>query len=404
MGTDTHTPLIFFFKVPIQGKLLAEYEVPFPNLKPDPVSRIMVGWQSLVNDFDEPMEDNEYETVKAFMVYSCALSAPVQKEVKRLEAGSAEEVALASLGAFAASLSLQCTCHGIKLILDKPKEKWEVDKILLPEWRPIAMILPSVGNLEKEMKSLDESPNDFKLFTSHLPLFETCAGVAASAVTEDKSLAHLKDPCEAFTDKFASAILQALTNLQTSSLKVIEEFVNKFSEVSEAAGDWRMESFQWVHQGDETKRRFEKLHVAITAGQTFLVDSRPFLSLRSSHAKVKNSIKEIIDFTTVMKKNLHQVRSVAGTVMVSGLFLNKEDPHLDVNTIMEHCYTMYGTTLDGLPGKLKTMTAKAIEDAKKKPDDTSKGDAKSKNPKDKKRKKDKKDKDEEGKKEKKRKS
>jgi hypothetical protein len=248
---------------------------------------------------------------------------------------------------------LQFSCHGIKLVLDKPKEKWEVDKMLLPEWRPIAMMLPSLDSLEKDMNSLNESPKDFKLLASLLPLFETCAGVAASTVIEDKSLAHLKDPCKAFADKFASAILEALTNLQTSSLKVIEEFVNKFSEVSEAAGDWRMESFQWVHQSDETKKRFEKLHGAITAGQTFLVDSRPFLSLKSSHAKVKNSVREIIDFTTVLKKNLHQGRSVAGTFMVSGLFLNKEDPHLDVNTIMEHCYTMYGTTLDGLPGKLK---------------------------------------------------
>lgn len=378
--------------------------MPFPSLKPDPVARVMLSWQSLVNDFDEPMDDSKYETVKAFMAYSCALSALVQKEVKQVEAGSAEEVALKSLGAYAASLSLQCSCHGIKLVLDKPKEKWEVDKMLLPEWRPIAMMLPSLDSLEKDMNSLNESPKDFKLLASLLPLFETCAGVAASTVIEDKSLAHLKDPCKAFADKFASAILEALTNLQTSSLKVIEEFVNKFSEVSEAAGDWRMESFQWVHQGDETKKRFEKLHGAITAGQTFLVDSRPFLSLKSSHAKVKNSVREIIDFTTVLKKNLHQGRSVAGTFMVSGLFLNKEDPHLDVNTIMEHCYTMYGTTLDGLPGKLKKMTAKAIEDAKKKPDDTSKDDPKNKKN-EKKRKKDKKEKEEkEGKKEKKRKS
>ena len=208
LWAHTRTPLIFFFlKAPIQGKLLAEYEGPFPSLKPDPVARVMLSWQSLVNDFDEPMDDSKYETVKAFMAYSCALSALVQKEVKQVEAGSAEEVALKSLGAYAASLSLQCSCHGIKLVLDKPKEKWEVDKMLLPEWRPIAMMLPSLDSLEKDMNSLNESPKDFKLLASLLPLFETCAGVAASTVIEDKSLAHLKDPCKAFADKFGQCHL-----------------------------------------------------------------------------------------------------------------------------------------------------------------------------------------------------
>ena len=64
----------------------------------------MVSWQSLVNDFDELIEDSKYETVKAFMGNSSALSDLVQKELKRLEAGSAEQDALASLG------GLRCIC------------------------------------------------------------------------------------------------------------------------------------------------------------------------------------------------------------------------------------------------------------------------------------------------------
>ena len=352
-------------------------------------------WQKLVTDFQVVDEDNKHEIAMAFLDYGSSLAAIADKEIN-IEEGALEKQTLQLLRSFGKQLCVQASCYGIKLVLAKPEAKWELPKILLPEWVPIAMLSTSMDKLQQKMKALDATPNDITVLATQWDMFETCAGVIASGALKDDALVHIKDPCQTFQEKFNTMLMEALTKVHNSSVKEMVEFVSKFSEVTQAASEWRMETFNWVFQGDDTKKCFERLNSAITAAKSYLKESRPILSHKSSHGIVKNAVKEVIELVSLVKAKLHEACSVAGILMVSGLFLSKDDASMDVNTLMDHCFTMYGLTVEKLPGKLQKMTIKAIDQAKVEKE-------KDKDKNDKKRKKDKKE-EKESKKEKKMKS
>lgn len=349
------------------GELLAEMGL--PNLREDPLCGVMMKWRQLVSDFESP-EDDAHGQVKAFFKYYQDLENMAKIPSTGTTDDASEVVGL--IATIRTSWSSIVTLKGMGLITKNPKEAWDVDKMLLKSWQPMASAVIKASSMEEEMAPFKAGEADLKVLASKLTTFEMSAAVCHDfSKGKDLELIESQKLCISFNKIYTETLDKVLAEMHDSGIAEIASFVEKFSKVKEAASTWSMEPFRWVYEGDDTKQDFKRLHAAMTTVQDCLGDLTPFGKHSPGHVAVKESLKSVEDWVCLAKRTLRVGREVAGTLMVSGFFLNPE-ADMSIENIMKHCFTMYGMKAEHLTGKIQKMASKALEDAVKSNKDSTK--------------------------------
>lgn len=332
-----------------------------PSLCQDGVGRICLVWRSVADSYEQPDEDNEEELPKSLLrefVIPIFKVAKQERKVVEKQAGKEEQFrCYDAVLDYLESLAHMATAKSIRLMQKDPKKEWDIESMFLKRYRNIGCALKIMGSLDAEIEAISKESINLSLLVPKLTIVETCSDVLQKDICKETLLGPLVEKCHAFVKAFDKSLQLLLKGIQHGILGKVVEFTNKFKPVVKAAEQWQMDGVGWAFEGDESKADFTSLHTCLKSFRAELPHLNTFAAHSSSNSQVKNLVS-LVD--KILKEGADMCREacdVAAVVMLSGYFMASSSD-LDLDTIRNHCATLYSFNFEKLPGKLKDLLQK----------------------------------------------
>ena len=340
-----------------------------PSLCQDGVGRMCLVWRSVVDGYKPPEEDNEEELPKCLLrQYIIPIWKVTKKEQEAVEKQQAKEEHFRCYDAvldYLESLAHMATAKSIRLMQNDPKKEWDIESMFLKQFRNIGCALKIIGSLDAEIEAISKESIDLSSLVPKLKIVETCSDVLQKEMCKETLLAPVVEKCNAFVTAFGKSLQLLLKGIQHSTLGKVVKFTDKFNPVAKAAEQWQMDGVGWAFEGDGSKADFVSLHACLKSFRAELPHLNAFAAHSSSNSQVKSLVSSVDKLLREGVDMCREACDVAAVVMLSGYFVSNSD--LDLDTIKNHCKTLYGFDFEKLTGKLKDLFQKAeIPDAQPK--------------------------------------
>ena len=361
--------------LPVSGFILQN--VKLPSLQPDCLSRLMLVWRTLVANFQEPEdESNEVEWVQAMVRFAKELASSVSQELALLTEGkkgkkesqdgkNADKSDIMDvIRKHADAIANVSSSRTLKMVIAEPKAGWDLPKLLVPDHLALGMFLLEKDGLLAEAKELKKL-GDVKALLGKVPRLEWVISAMSTRLIDDENLKPVKTMCGIFLREFELAFISTMKAIQSSSLRELRAFLEKFKPIKDLCIDWSEKTedvLTPLFEGKGAREDFTQINRCMEGLVADLNALKPFLS----HVSSNETLKELISFGKEIYAQsvlaVAETKEAAGTILLAAYFVEKEDdaPTCKMAELVKFSGEAYSLKPEDLKGTFREMVAEAI--------------------------------------------
>ena len=277
---------------------------------------------------------------------------------------------------WAESVKNQCCAKALEIVIANPSPEvpWNYQKMLLPQYHPLAMSLQKASGLSERLTMLKQENPDLEERIKELSLVESVWSALQSPCMAkedvDPMFRDLKSSFSEFVEAHLSAAQKGLTDFQETHFPSFQKFNSDYEPVATASEKWQMGPVAWAFtdQHDQTKESLEQVMAAKQNVDCIMASLKTFCG----HGAGFKGLADVINIGKEIYKTLvaliDETNRTAGILMIGCVIYNGCSVK-DAKSTYDVAHASFGTTKETLPTKMHKLLADLMKTSDENPKD-----------------------------------